>query len=84
MFKRLRTLKKDVATLEKNKQLQEDLDEARETTESLSQPKKGSRGGPTVKQLLAKVETLRAQVSSLEEVCYLLLAIAANLSAVAV
>ena len=52
----------------KNSQLQEDLDEARETAESLSQPKKGGRGGPTTKQLQVTVSSLRAEVAELEEV----------------
>lgn len=67
LTKALRTLKRDVADLQrKNRQLQEDLDEARETAESLSQPKPGRRGGPSIKQLQTKVDSLRKQVAELE------------------
>jgi ABC-type phosphate transport system auxiliary subunit len=63
-------LKRDVITLQKkNKQLQEDLDEAMETAENLSQPKKSSRAGASTKKLQAKVDALRAEVTELEEAC---------------
>ena len=52
----------------KNRQLHEDLDEAREAADSLSQPKRGSRGGATCKQLQTKVDALRKQVAELERV----------------
>ncbi|EKM59752.1 uncharacterized protein PHACADRAFT_192128 [Phanerochaete carnosa HHB-10118-sp] len=67
LMKSLRTLKKDVIDLQKkNKQLQEDLDQAQEAADSLSQPKPGKKGGPGVKQLQAKVNALRKQVAELE------------------
>lgn len=67
--KTLRSLKKDVTLLqEKNKELQQDLDESREAAENQSQPKRGSKGRATTKQLQAKVDGLRAQVHDLEHV----------------
>lgn len=70
--KTLRNLKKDVVILQKkNQKLQQDLDEARETAENQTQPRRGSRGGPTAKQLQARVDILRTQVHELEQVSVL-------------